>query len=124
MIGFQGSASEATTIPNKPSPTGFKAWCAANKGFLLIFILHIPGEGNGPVGVRTPYQLGGTKKKGKGGNKTQAVAYELLQRLPGKGYHVFVDNLFTSTRFLEFLRAEGYGATGTHAALTRVFFKS
>jgi hypothetical protein len=33
--------------------------------------------------------------------------------LPGKGYHVFIDNLFTSTKFLELLRSRGYGATRT-----------
>ena len=113
MIGFEGRASETTTIPNKPTPTGFKTWCITNRGFLLLWIWHIPGDGNGPVGVRTPRELGGSLCKGKGGNKTQAVAYELLRRLPRQGYHVYIDNLFTSMRFLEFLRKHGYGATGT-----------
>jgi hypothetical protein len=35
MIGFKGRAKEATTIPNKPTFTGFKVWCIANQGFLL-----------------------------------------------------------------------------------------
>jgi hypothetical protein len=112
MIGFEGNAKEATTIPNKPTPTGFKVWCAANQGFLLLWIWHILGEGNGPVGVYTPRDLGGTIR-GKEGNKTQAACLELLERLPGKGYQVFVDNLFTFTKFFELLRARGYGATGT-----------
>jgi hypothetical protein len=37
---------------------------------------------NGPVGVRTPRELGGTKKAGNGGNKTQAVVLHLIKRLP------------------------------------------
>jgi hypothetical protein len=74
---------------------------------------HKPGEKNGPVGVKTPVELGGTKRDGKGGNRTQAVVLKLLERLPGKGYHCFMDNLFVSERFLEFLRSKGYGATGT-----------
>jgi hypothetical protein len=88
MIGFEGQASEATTIPNKPTPTGFKAWCCANQGFLWSWIWHIPGEGNGPVGIKTPTALGGTKRDGNRGNKTQAAALALLERLPGKGYQV------------------------------------
>jgi hypothetical protein len=113
MIGFEGQASEATTIPNKPTPTGFKAWCCANQGFLWSWIWHIPGEGNGPVGIKTPTTLDSTKRDGNRGNKTQAAALALLERLPGKGYQVFVDNLFTSTKFFELLRARCYGATGT-----------
>jgi hypothetical protein len=104
MIGFKEKAKEATTIPNKPTPTRFKVCCVANQGFLLLWIWHIPGKGNGPVGVRTPRELGGSVRNRKGGNKTQAAYLELLKRLPRKGYQVFVDNLFTSTRFFELLR--------------------
>lgn len=113
MARFQGQASEATTIPGKPTPTGFKIWAIAQYGFILQWFWHIPGEKNGPVGVKTPVELGGSKRDGNRGNKTQAVAYELLKSLPGGGYHCFMDNLFCSTRFLDFLRSKGYGATGT-----------
>ena len=44
---------------------------------------------------------------------TQAVALKLLERLPKKAYHLWMDNLFTSTRFLEVLADRGYGGTGT-----------
>jgi hypothetical protein len=82
-------------------------------GFQLQWIWHIPGSKNRPVGVRTPVELGGNKRGGNQGNKTQVVAFALLESLPGTGYHCFMDNLFVSTRFLEFLRTKGYGATGT-----------
>jgi len=56
------------------------------------------------VGVRTPRELGGTIKAGNGGNKTQAVVLHLIKRVPkppeGSGYHVYLDNLFVSTRFI------------------------
>jgi hypothetical protein len=58
-------------------------------------------------------ELGGTKKEGKGRNKTQAVALKLIETLPGTGFHIFIDNLFTSTKFFELLRARGYSATRT-----------
>jgi hypothetical protein len=78
---------------------------------------HIPGEKNGPVRVRIPRELGGTIRAGNGGNKTQAVVLHLVKRLPkppqGSGYHVFLDNLFVSTRFVEYARSQGVGVTGT-----------
>lgn len=57
------------------------------------------------------------KKGGKGGKKAQAVVLHLLKRLPipplGSGYHVFLDNLFVSTRFIEYARSQGIAVTGT-----------
>ncbi|PVH67331.1 hypothetical protein DL98DRAFT_579274 [Cadophora sp. DSE1049] len=61
--------------------------------------------------------LGGTKRSGNKGNKTQAVCLKLLQRLPppltGYGYHVFLDNLFVSAKFVAYARTLGFGVTGT-----------
>ena len=77
----------------------------------------MPGNKNGLLGVRTPSELGGTIKAGKGGNKTQAVVLHLIKQLPkpprGLGYHVFLDNLFVSTRIVEYARSQGVGITGT-----------
>jgi hypothetical protein len=86
-------------------------------GFLLCWNWHVPGDKNGPVGVRTPRELGGTIKAGKGGNKTQAVVLHLISRLqkppPSSSYHVFLDNLFVSTKFVDYARAQGIAITGT-----------
>lgn len=112
MVRFEGRAKEATTIPTKPTPTGFKVWILAQLGFLWAWNFHVPGQGNGPVDVLTPRELGGTKA-GKGGNKTQAVVVKLVKSLPRKGFHIFLDNLFTSTKLLEYLRSLGFGVTGT-----------
>jgi len=66
----------------------------------------VPGIKNGPVGVRTPRELRGSIKDRKGGNKTQAVVLHLIGRLqrplPGFLYHVYLDNLFVSTKFVEY----------------------
>jgi hypothetical protein len=117
MVRFEGRAKETTTVPGKPTPTGFKVWAAAQRGFLLLWNWHVPGEKNGPVGVKIPRELGGTIKAGNGGNKTQAVVLHLIKQLPsppnGCGYHVFLDNLFVSTRFVEYARSQGVGVTGT-----------
>jgi hypothetical protein len=79
-------------------------WGAAQRGFLLVWNWHIPGQRNGPVGVRTPRELGGIIKAGNSGNKIQAVVLHLIKRLPkppeSSGYHVYLDNLFISTRFV------------------------
>jgi Transposase IS4 len=77
----------------------------------------VPGDKNGPVEVRTPRELRGTIKARKGGNKTQAVVLHLIGRLqkppPGSSYHVFLDNLFVSTKFVDYARAQGIAITGT-----------
>jgi hypothetical protein len=117
IVRFEGRAKETTTVPNKPTPTGFKVWGTAQRGFLIVWNWHIPGIKNGPVGVRTPRELGGIIKAGNGGNKTQAVVLHLLNCLPkppqGSGYHVYLDNLFVSTRFVKYARSQGIAVTGT-----------
>jgi hypothetical protein len=109
---FTGRAFEVTTVPNKPTPTGIKIWNIRQRGFLSRWIWHKPGSKYGPEGIKTPEALGGTLS-GKGGNKTQAVVLHLLEQLPPARYHVYLDNLFTSHKLMEVLRARGFGATGT-----------
>jgi hypothetical protein len=117
IVRYEGRAKETTIVPGKPTPTGFKVWGVAQRGFLLRWNWHIPGDKNGPIGVRTPRELGGTKKAGNGGNKTQAVVLYLIGQLPklslGFGYHVFLDNLFVSTKFVKYARTQGIAITGT-----------
>ena len=68
------------------------------------------------MGVRTSRELGRTIRAGNGGNKTQAVVLYLINRLSrppqGSGYHVFLNNLFVSTRFIKYTRSQGIGITG------------
>ena len=118
IVRFKGRAKETTTVPNKPTPTGFKVWGAAQRGFLIVWNWHIPGQKNGPLGVRTPRELGGTIKARNGGNKIQAVVLHLLNRLPkppqGSGYYVYLNNLFVSTRFIQYARSIGVIVTGIY----------
>jgi hypothetical protein len=66
------------------------------------------GNKNGPLGVRTPRELKGTIKAGKGGNKTQVIVLHVIKRLlkPLKSlkYHVFLNNLFISIRIVKYTR--------------------
>jgi hypothetical protein len=114
MVPFQGRSHLTTHIPGKPNPDGIKVWALAEDAFAYCWNWHIPGEGNGPLDTPTPIALGGTKSGNKG-NKTQAVVAKLVGHLPINpgGYHIWVDNLFTSTRFLEYMRTLNYGVTGT-----------
>jgi hypothetical protein len=48
----------------------------------------VPDNKDGPVKVKTPIKLEGTKKEGKRGNKTQAVTLLLVKRLPKKPYYL------------------------------------
>lgn len=88
-----------THIPGKPHPVGVKVWAIAQSNFLIVCNYHTPGENNGPIDTRVPWELGGTKKGGKGGNKAQAVVAKLMDRLPQSQdgeplYHLWLDNLF------------------------------
>jgi hypothetical protein len=82
IIRYERRSKETTIFPNKPIPTGYNVWGVAQRGFLLCWNWHVPGVKNGPVGVKTPVELGGTKRVGNGGNKTQVVALHLIKRLP------------------------------------------
>jgi hypothetical protein len=112
MVRFTGRATEITSIPNKPFPTGLKVWDIAQLGFLLLRNWHKPWSKLGPIDVQVPCKLGGSKN-GKGGNKTQAVVLHLVERLPKARCRIYMDSLFTSGRFFELLRKRGYAATGT-----------
>ena len=126
MVPFDGRSHEITTIPNKPNPTGVKVWGVAQSNFLITWNYHTPGESNGPLDTQTPRALGGSKT-GKGGNRTQAVVAKMIRQLPQPGeseflpkpggispYHLWLDNLFTSTRFLQYMRNElNIGISGT-----------
>jgi hypothetical protein len=70
--------------------------------------------------VKTPIELDRTKRDGNSRNKIQAIAFSLLERLHGKGYYCFMDNLFISERFLEFLCKQGYSAIGICCTNSRV----
>jgi hypothetical protein len=82
---------------------------------LICWNWHVPGDKNGPVGVKTSRELGGIIKKGKGGNKTQVVVLYMIGRLQkppkGSGYHVFLDYLFVSTYMVEYACSQDIAIT-------------
>jgi len=71
----------------------------------------VPKIKNSLVRVRILHELKGSIKDKKGGNKTQVVVLHLIGRLQrpllGFTYHVYLDNLFVSTKFVEYARAQG-----------------
>jgi hypothetical protein len=77
----------------------------------------VPRQKNSPLRIKTPRELKGTIIARKGGNKTQAIVLHLIKRLPkplkGLGYHVFLNNLFISTKFVKYTRSQGVGITST-----------
>ncbi|KEY74881.1 hypothetical protein S7711_09671 [Stachybotrys chartarum IBT 7711] len=112
MVSFEGRAYEKTTVPSKPTPTGFKAWVALPAGI---------AKSRGGSQQQGSSQQGSQRgKKRKAGadtkvalNPTQAVVISLLSRLPAAMYHVFLDNLFSSPHLFRALRQRGIAATGT-----------
>lgn len=70
IVRSEGRAKETTTVPDEPTTTGLKLWGVGQRDFLLSWDWHMPRLKNGPVGVRTPRELGGTIKVGNGGNNS------------------------------------------------------
>lgn len=113
---FTGRASEIINIPTKPTPEGFKIWILGNQGYVLDLLFHSKGLGKGP------YDLDMSFVKTDNFSKTEAVVLDLLLQedadsrtrlYPPHEHIVWLDNLFTSVRLLQRLRAEGIGAVGT-----------
>jgi hypothetical protein len=107
MQPFKGRSKELVTILSKvKTPTGWKVWGLADAGYMYDWLWHVRGDG--PVKPDTwPIKLGYSK--------TACVVFTLMKRLPdaGRGYGVFMDNLFTTTGMLHELRKDGIGAAGT-----------
>lgn len=110
IIRFIRRAKEILIIPTKPTLEGIKVWSETQWGYMLWWDWHRPGKKHGPIGVVVP-----KLPKDQTINKTQVVVPHLLSKLPltTHTYHVYLDNLFTSTNFLLYFRHLGYGATGT-----------
>jgi hypothetical protein len=114
--GYTGRSSQTTTVPNKPTPTGFKIWVLGQRGYFHRWIWHTPGQDYGPVGVVAPQAARARKRKRTEPaalNPTQSVVVALVNTLPKGIYHVFLDNLFTSADLCRALRERGHGTTGT-----------
>jgi hypothetical protein len=108
MIAFTGKSKLKLTITTKPTPTGFKMWVIAQRGYFLGWLPHRPHSKFGPAG-RPKRKVNGQPAL----NPTQSVVPLLVKKLPSANYHVYVDNLFSSPQLFEELRKEGHGATGT-----------
>ena len=108
--GFTGRTNDTVNIPTKPTPIGFKIWVLGDKGYVFDLLWHVKGDGKdqGPQGLSATWER-------EGFSKTQAVVLELMTRIlnKGKGYAVYLDNLFTSLKLLTILRNYGIGATST-----------
>lgn len=81
----------------------------------MRWIWHRLGPKYGPVGIKSTWQRRQQAKREDSIylNPTQAVVLALVNLLPESRYHVFFDNLFSSSDLFQSLRQRGYGVTGT-----------
>jgi hypothetical protein len=126
MVRYTGKCDTKTTVKGKPDPVGFKIWVIAQQGFFLQWLWHIRDATYGTVGIDHPPKKSSTRSRAKvvgkelateekpvALNPTQAVVIALANLLPKATYHVFIDNLFSSSGLFRSLRNHGHGATGT-----------
>ncbi|KNB04370.1 hypothetical protein FOXG_07320 [Fusarium oxysporum f. sp. lycopersici 4287] len=52
MVRFTGRSLETTTIPQKPTPTGYKVWVLRQSGYFVRWLWHV--RGRGPCGLVPP----------------------------------------------------------------------
>ncbi|EXK25697.1 hypothetical protein FOMG_17656 [Fusarium oxysporum f. sp. melonis 26406] len=52
MVRFTGRSLETTTIPQKPTPTGYKVWVLRQSGYFVRWLWHV--HGRGPCGLVPP----------------------------------------------------------------------
>lgn len=113
MVRFTGRSLETTTIPQKPTPTGYKIWVLGQSGYFVRWLWHV--HGRGPCGL-VPQQCsrqGDEELAREHLTPTQRVVTTFLTLLPLAVYHVFLDNLFASVKLFKALRSSQVGATGT-----------
>lgn len=108
MIRYQGRSFKTTFVPRKPIPIGFKAWVVAQAGYFLQWQFYmppsvIPQKRKRPQDKEDPDYLA----------PTQAVVLSLVNQLENANFHVFTDNLFSTTTLFRLLRQCGHAATGT-----------
>jgi hypothetical protein len=80
----------------------------AERGYVLDWLWHGKAE-VGPVNLDSKWITQ------KGFDRTQLVVLTLVNRLPkkGRGFSIWMDNLFTSYKLLTELRSIGIGGAGT-----------
>ncbi|KAJ3453795.1 hypothetical protein MRS44_018427 [Fusarium solani] len=114
-----------------------EVYVSAQQGFFIRWLWHIKEAKYGAAGVELPPpnsstqgRAGRGRGRGRGAakaagkkpatedkpialNSTQSVVVALANMLPKATYHVFVDNLFSSSDLFRSPRKHGHGAAGT-----------
>jgi DNA excision repair protein ERCC-6 len=100
MIAYFGRHGCKQFVRGKPIRFGYKVWCINTvTGYLISFDFY-QGKCEA-VPLVAPLGLGGS------------VINALVDRLPGRGYHIFCDRFFTSISLIEAMAAKNIAVTGT-----------
>ena len=101
MVGFKGRLAFLQYMPKKPQKWGMKAWVLADgvNGYVWNWKLYTGKEDESHTTLGLAHR----------------VVLDLLNddRLQNKGYHVYMDNFYTSPALFRDLRDQGFEACGT-----------
>ena len=101
MIGFKGQPAFLQYMPKKPHKWGMKAWVLADaaNGYVWDWRLYAGKEDDAPSSLGLAHR----------------VVLDLLDHdhLKNKGYHVYMDNFYTSPALFKDLRERGFESCGT-----------
>jgi len=99
MVKYFGRHGCKQFLKGKPIRFGYKVWCCNQQtGYLVDFEF---------------YQGKSTKTEKNVLGVGESVVYTLVNRLPGRGYHIYCDRFFTSVPLLTAMAAMNTAITGT-----------
>ena len=103
MIWFTDWSHDILIIKSKLIQTDYKIWAVTEKKYILQWIWHRKKKNS--VDIKYSKKL----------NKTETTVLHLLNFLltQNSSYEIWLDNLFTSIKLLEYLKKTGYGTTET-----------
>ena len=106
MIEYYGHHGCKQFIRGKPIRFGYKCWCMNSKnGYLINFEIY--------QGAIPNSNLEHQKEFGKATAPLIQLILELPEQKRSFPYRFYFDNLFTSIKFLSYLKKQGYNGTGT-----------
>ncbi|KFA80954.1 hypothetical protein S40288_09573 [Stachybotrys chartarum IBT 40288] len=79
-MAFTSKSKLKLTIKTKPTPTGFKVWVVAQKGYFLGWVGHRPQQKYGPAS-KPPKALKELRHKGHGATSTVRSNYGIYKGL-------------------------------------------
>lgn len=99
MVLFKGRSSIKQYMPMKPTKRGYKVWCLCDSANRYLYDFDV--------------YTGASVSQNEDGGLGARFVKTMVKELKGKGYHVYMDNFFTSVALAEALMVDQTFVIGT-----------